>query len=84
MPTEDAIPAQLEPIGPGLILSEDFLIPMGISPEQLSMEIGVSVDHITSVIAGSHEITADIDARLCSYFGLTHGYWLRAQVASDH
>lgn len=28
-------------------------------------------------------MTADTDLRLCRYFGLTDGYWLRAQIAFD-
>lgn len=28
-------------------------------------------------------ITADTDLRLCRFFGLSDGYWLRAQVAYD-
>ena len=28
-------------------------------------------------------MTADTDLRLCRYFGLTDGYWLRAQMAFD-
>ena len=32
---------------------------------------------------GRRRITADTDLRLCRYFGLTDGYWLRAQVAYD-
>ena len=28
-------------------------------------------------------VTADTDLRLCRFFGLTDGYWLRAQAAYD-
>ena len=28
-------------------------------------------------------ITADTDLRLCRFFGLSDGYWLRAQAAYD-
>ncbi|MGM0681973.1 MAG: helix-turn-helix transcriptional regulator, partial [Thermodesulfobacteriota bacterium] len=28
-------------------------------------------------------ITADTDLRLCRFFGLSNGYWLRAQAAYD-
>ena len=28
-------------------------------------------------------VTADIDFRLCRFFGLSDGYWLRAQAAYD-
>ena len=28
-------------------------------------------------------MTADTDLRLCRFFGLSNGYWLRAQAAHD-
>ena len=28
-------------------------------------------------------VTADTDLRLCRFFGLSNGYWLRAQAAHD-
>ena len=33
--------------------------------------------------AHKRAITADTDLRLCRFFGLSNGYWLRAQVAYD-
>jgi|GEM_PF-1155675 len=32
---------------------------------------------------GKRAITADTDLRLCKFFGLSDGYWLRAQAAYD-
>jgi plasmid maintenance system antidote protein VapI len=32
---------------------------------------------------GTRAITADTDLRLCRFFGLSSGYWLRAQAAFD-
>ena len=34
-------------------------------------------------MAGKRAVTADTDLRLCRFFGLSNGYWLRAQVAHD-
>ena len=38
---------------------------------------------IGQIILGRRRVTADTDLRLCRYFGLTDGYWLRAQMAFD-
>lgn len=38
---------------------------------------------IGQIVAGKRAITADTDLRLCKFFGLTDGYWLRAQAAYD-
>ena len=38
---------------------------------------------IGEIVAGRRSITADTDLRLCKFFGLSNGYWLRAQAAYD-
>jgi len=38
---------------------------------------------IGEIAAGRRAITADTDLRLCRFFGLSNGYWLRAQAAHD-
>ena len=74
---------KLKPITPGEILLEDFLKPMGISQYRLAKEIGVPAQRISEIVAGKRSITADTDLRLCRFFGLSNGYWLRAQAAHD-
>jgi addiction module HigA family antidote len=34
-------------------------------------------------VAGKRAITADTDLRLCRYFGLSDGWWLRGQMEYD-
>ena len=74
---------KLEPVTPGEILLEEFLKPMGLSQYRLAKEIGVPAQRISAIVAGKRSITADTDLRLCRFFGLSNGYWLRAQVAHD-
>jgi addiction module HigA family antidote len=73
----------LAPVTPGELLLQDFLQPMGISKYRLAKEIGVPAQRIGEIVAGRRSITADTDLRLCRFFGLSDGYWLRAQVAFD-
>jgi addiction module HigA family antidote len=73
----------LAPVTPGELLREEFLLPMGISQYRLAKEIGVPAQRIGEIVAGRRSITADTDLRLCRYFGLSAGYWLRAQAAHD-
>ncbi|MBN2874252.1 MAG: HigA family addiction module antidote protein [Spirochaetales bacterium] len=73
----------LLPVSPGELLREEFLLPMGISKYRLAKEIGVPAQRIGEIVAGRRSITADTDLRLCRYFGLSNGYWLRAQAAYD-
>jgi addiction module HigA family antidote len=74
---------KLAPVTPGELLLEEFLIPMGISRYRLAREIGVPPQRIGDIVAGKRAVTADTDLRLCRFFGLSNGYWLRAQVAHD-
>lgn len=74
---------KLKPIHPGEILREEFLVPMGISQYRLAKEIGVPAQRIGEIVAGRRAITADTDLRLCRFFGLADGYWLRGQARFD-
>jgi len=64
-------------------LLEEFLKPIGLNRYRLATEIGVPAQRIGDIVAGKRAITADIDLRLCRFFGLPNGYWLRAQAAYD-
>ena|SRR5436190_8774827 len=74
---------KLKPVSPGEILNEEFLLPMGISKYRLAKELGVPAQRIGEVVSGKRSITADTDLRLCRFFGLSKGYWLRAQALYD-
>ena len=74
---------KLKPVIPGELLLEEFLVPLGITKYRLAKEIGVPAQRIGDIVAGKRAITADTDLRLCRFFGLSKGYWLRAQVAYD-
>jgi len=75
--------SRLDPVTPGELLLEEFLTPMGISQYRLAKEIGVPAQRISEIVSGKRSVTADTDLRLCRFFGLSSGYWLRAQAAHD-
>ena len=74
---------KLKPVTPGELLREEFLVPMGLTQYRLAKAIGVPAQRIGEIVAGKRAITADTDLRLCRHFGLSNGYWLRAQAAFD-
>jgi addiction module HigA family antidote len=74
---------KLKPVTPGQLLREEFLVPMGLSQYRLAKEIGVPAQRIGEIVAGKRAVSADTDLRLCRFFGLSNGYWLRAQAALD-
>jgi addiction module HigA family antidote len=74
---------KLKPVTPGELLREEFLLPMGLSQYRLAKEIGVPAQRIGEIVGGRRAVTADTDLRLCRFFGLSNGYWLRAQATYD-
>lgn len=73
----------LDPVTPGELLWEEFMSPMGLSRYRLAKEIDVPAQRIGDIVNGKRSITADTDLRLCRFFGLSNGYWLRAQTAYE-
>lgn len=73
----------LAPVTPGELLKEEFLEPLGISQYRLAKETGIPAQRIGQIVLGRRSVTADTDLRLCRFFGLSDGYWLRAQAAYD-
>jgi addiction module HigA family antidote len=65
------------------MLLEEFLKPMAISQYRLAKEIGVPPQRISEIVAGKRAVTADTDLRLCRFFGLSDGWWLRCQAKYD-
>ena len=74
---------KLAPVSPGEMLLEEFLKPMALSQYRLAKEIGVSQRRIGEIVVGKRAITADTDLRLCRFFGLSDGWWLRLQADYD-
>ena len=68
---------------PGEILKQDFLSEIGLSQNQLAQAIGVPGNRIHAIVNGLRDISADSDLRLCRFFGLSEGYFLRLQNAYD-
>ena len=71
------------PVSPGEMLEEAFLKPLGLTKYRLAKDIGVPAQRIGEIVAGKRGMTADTDLRLCRYFGLSDGWWLRGQAAYD-
>jgi addiction module HigA family antidote len=68
---------------PGEILKEEFLDVLNISQNQLAKAINVPSGRISQVINNKRKVTADTDLRLCKFFRLSEGYFLRLQSSYD-
>lgn len=63
----------------GDILKYEFLEDLGMSQNALARAIHVPPNRIHAIVKGDRSITADTDLRLCRFFGLSEGYFLRLQ-----
>jgi addiction module HigA family antidote len=75
--------APISRVSPGEMLEEEFLKPLGLTKYRLAKDIGVPPQRIGDIVAGKRAITADTDLRLCRYFGLSDGWWLRGRANYD-
>ena len=74
---------KLDPIHPGEILLEEFLVPMEISQYRLAKDISVSPRRINEIVHGKRSITADTALRLGRFFGMSPQFWLNLQTRYD-
>jgi addiction module HigA family antidote len=68
---------------PGEVLREEFLIPLGMSANALSMALRVPATRIGDIVHERRGVTADTALRLARYFGTTPEFWLNLQQARD-
>ena len=73
----------MDPIHPGEVLHEDFLIPLGVTQHRLAVSIGVPPRRINEIVHGKRRITADTALRLARYFGTSDRFWLNLQSRYD-
>jgi addiction module HigA family antidote len=69
----------LNPVHPGEILTEEFLVPRGITRHKLAMDLGIPASRIDQIAKGKRSITADTAFRLSRYFGNTAEFWMNLQ-----
>lgn len=74
---------KINPIHPGAILLEEFLIPMRLSQNKIATDIGVSPRRINEIVHGKRRITAETALRLAHYFKMSPQFWLGLQMDYD-
>lgn len=67
----------------GEILFHEFMEELGLSQNALARALAVPANRINAIVNGTRRITADTDLRLCKYFALSEGYFLRLQNAYE-
>jgi addiction module HigA family antidote len=74
---------KLNPVHPGEVLLEEFLLPMGLSQNRLALNIGVHPRRINEIVLGKRSITADTALRLSRFFGTSAQFWMGLQSDYD-
>jgi addiction module HigA family antidote len=74
---------KLKNIHPGVVLKEEFLIPLNITAYRLSKDIGIPQTRVSEILKKNRRITADTALRLSLYFGNSPKFWLGLQDDYD-
>ena len=74
---------RMRPVHPGEVLREDFLVPIGLSVNALSVALDVPATRIHEIVKERRGVSADTAARLAKYFGGDAASWLVLQANYD-
>ena len=74
---------RMRPVHPGEVLREEYLAPLGLSVNALSIALGVPATRIHEVVNERRAVTADTAARLAKHFGGDATSWLVMQANYD-
>ena len=74
---------KLPPVHPGEILNEEFLIPLGISQEELAESLDMNAVRIHAIVRGDRAMDAEIALLLSRYFDTSARFWTGLQARYD-
>lgn len=77
------IPENRIPTHPGVILSEEFLAPLGITQVAFAAHLGVPVQRINELIRGKRGVTPQTAWLLAAALNTTPEFWVNLQTAHD-
>ena len=72
-----------QPTGPGEILREEFLVPLGLTQKELADHLGCDVKVINRLVNGRTSVSAEMAMKLGAAFRTSPEFWLNAQKAVD-
>jgi addiction module HigA family antidote len=71
------------PIHPGEILLEEFLVPMNLSQRQFARKLGWTTAKLNELVNGKRGITADSALDLAEALGTSPEVWMNLQMMWD-
>ncbi|MHB8723075.1 MAG: HigA family addiction module antitoxin [Steroidobacteraceae bacterium] len=73
----------MRPVHPGEVLRDEYLKPLGLSPNALAKVLHLSPSRIGDIVLERRGVTADTAMRLARYFGGTAQFWLNLHSIYD-
>ena len=73
----------MPPIHPGVMLREEFLVPLKLSANALAIALRVPATRVNEILHERRGITADTALRLARYFHMTPDFWMNLQSRYD-
>jgi len=77
------IPTNRSPTHPGEMLLEEFLIPMGVTQQELARAIHVPYRRINALVNKHRGVTPGMGLRLAKFFGTSADFWMNLQLRWD-
>jgi addiction module HigA family antidote len=74
---------KIPPVHPGEVLLQEFLIPWGVSQNQLAKHMDINTSRLNDVIRGRRGITGDTALRLARATNTTPEFWMNLQALFD-
>ena len=71
------------PTHPGVILLEEFLIPLGMSQVSFAKHIGVPTQRVNEIVRGKRGVTPETAWLFAQALGTTAEFWINLQSAFD-
>ncbi|PIP38895.1 MAG: addiction module antidote protein, HigA family [Desulfobacterales bacterium CG23_combo_of_CG06-09_8_20_14_all_51_8] len=71
------------PTHPGIIIREDYLMPLSVTIKDMAVTLGVSRKTLSKIINERGAITPDMALRLSRAFDTTPDFWLNLQKNFD-
>lgn len=68
---------------PGMIILEEFIEPLGLTPYKVAKEIGIQQTALGEIVKGKRNISTSVGLKLAKYFGMSEEYFVKIQMQYD-
>ncbi|HLA76014.1 MAG TPA: HigA family addiction module antitoxin [Vicinamibacteria bacterium] len=77
------VPTHRAPTHPGEMLQAEFLVPLGLSQQDLASSLRVPYQRVNELVNGRRGVTPGTALRLGRFFGTSAAFWLNLQARWD-